>query len=472
MLTNRDTICAIATPPGHGGIGVVRISGSKSRDILAAVWRGKIAPAKFESHRLYLGEIYAPLDCSERVTNSIVTREGQARRRNGVYCTIDHAMVVWMQAPRSYTGDDVVEISAHGSPVILRKIVEACLVAGARLAEPGEFTQRAFLAGKLDLAQAEAVADLIHATSDQAVRAAEDQLAGRLSHEVKMLHDEILQLRTFVEATLDFPEEGIAMIEREGIVPHLAALRERIENLAATFSRGRLIRDGIRVAIVGRPNVGKSSLLNRLAGSERAIVHSTPGTTRDIVEVTVMIEGQSYHLADTAGLREGEHDIERIGIERTRQAMANADLLLVVLDGSEILSSEDDKLLTETATHPRIVCFNKSDLTRKHQVLSGIRISARTGDGMETLFSTLREKTAIVPTEGSTAVITNIRHKEALDESTAELQKASDAIARRDPIECVAHFLKRSQDVLGKITGAVTNEDLLDRVFSQFCIGK
>ena len=446
MLSNRDTICAVATPPGHGGIGVVRMSGPKAREILEKIWQGKMEPHRFESHKLYLGDV----------------------------TSIDRAMVAWMQAPHSYTGDDVVEISSHGSPLILKKIVEACITAGARLAEPGEFTRRAFLAGKLDLVQAEAVADLINSTSEASARAAQDQLAGRLSQEVHILHEELLGLRTLVEATLDFPEEDIDTIGQEKIAERLGAVRARMERLAATFLQGRLIRDGVRVAIVGRPNVGKSSLLNRLAGSERAIVHATPGTTRDIVEVTVTIEGVAFHLADTAGLRDGEHEVERMGIARARDAMAHADLLVVVVDGSEDLITEDHVLLDQTASRARIVCVNKCDLTKRKQLPLGhaVSVSALTGAGINDLCAALAKMVTVTPQEGSGAIMTNLRHKEALDAAIHELQSASAVLDHRDSTELMAHHLRTAQEALGKITGTVTDDDLLNRIFSNFCIGK
>ncbi|MBI4212540.1 MAG: tRNA uridine-5-carboxymethylaminomethyl(34) synthesis GTPase MnmE [Deltaproteobacteria bacterium] len=451
MISNVDTICAIATPPGHGGLGVVRISGPQARGVLASIWSGKTPTSAFEPRRLYLG--------------TMVDARG---------IPIDHALAVHMPAPQTYTGDEVIEISCHGSPVVLAAIVDACISAGSRLAEPGEFTRRAFLNGKIDLAQAEAVVDLISATSDTAARQARDQLEGRLSVEVKMLHDALTNLRAFVEATIDFPEEDIDMIDRHGVVQKLTPIEARIAQLLDTYTQGRLIRDGVKVAIVGRPNAGKSSLLNCLAGMERAIVHASPGTTRDVIEVSVSLGGIVFHLSDTAGIREAPGDVEKIGIERSYAAMASADVVLHVIDGTLPIHEDDRKLFSHLSPSRYLVCVNKADLPL--QVTEGsIKanfISAHTGAGLEALTQELTAFAATKSSEGATATVTNLRHKEALVEAQHQLQHAKKAILNHDSAEFIAHHLRLAQEALGRIIGLDVTEAMLDRIFSLFCIGK
>lgn len=453
QFSQHDTICAIATPPGHGGLGVIRVSGPKAFAVHALLWQGCPATSDCESRKLYLGNV------------------GLAG-----HPPIDRVMIAKFPAPHTYTGDDVVEFSCHGSPVVLKRLLAACCVAGARLAMPGEFTRRAYVSGKLDLAQAEAVADLIAATSETAARHAQDQLAGKLSCEVERLHEQLVGLRTFVEAAIDFPEEDIEMIEHEGIGKQLATIRASMERLIATSARGRLIRDGVRVVLVGRPNVGKSSLLNRLAGSPCAIVHHEPGTTRDVVEVQITIDGIVFHMSDTAGLREGVHPVEQMGIERTRTAMERADLLLIVFDGSMPLTDEDRQLLAETASRPSIICINKTDLGLQQVATRGqttVRVSALTGEGIDALYAAIAayvKPTGISEHEGP--VVTNLRHKEALVQSEEALREAALAIDGRLSAEFVAHHLRLAQDALGRITGMVTTDDILDNIFTNFCIGK
>ena len=451
-ISSTDTICAIATPPGHGSLGVVRLSGPNSLTILGNIWSGPIAPARFEPRRLYLGSVAG----------------------------IDRAMAVSMPAPATYTGDDVVELSAHGSPVVLGAILGACCAAGARPAAPGEFTRRAFLAGKLDLAQAEGVADLIAATSERGARLAADQLAGRLSERVRAIGKAIAALRARVEAAIDFPEEGIDLPGETATAVETAAIRASIAALAATFREGRLVREGVRVAICGRPNAGKSSLLNGLAGGDRAIVHHAPGTTRDVIAETVSLGGIAFHLRDTAGLRVGADDVEALGIARTRSEIAAADLVLAVFDGATPLSTDDESLIAALDPSKAVVAINKSDLPQRldrarltaHIGGAPVATSAKTGAGLNDLAAALTARAGADAAAREGAVVTSARHKALLDDAAAALDAAHGALARRDPAEFTAHHLATAQDALGGITGAVTTDDLLDRIFSQFCIGK
>jgi len=456
-MSNEDTICAIATPPGFGGIGVVRLSGPGALAILSGLWMGNPDPSKFEARKLYTGEL--------------ATCDG------GV---IDRVMATFMPAPHTYTGQDVVEFSCHGSPVVLRKILDACTKGGARIAGPGEFTRRAFLAGKMDLAQAEAVGDLIHATGERAARCAAEQLSGRLSAEVVSIGDELAGLRSFVEASIDFPEEDIELIQKEGIASSLESIVKKTGVLSATFREGRLVREGIRTAIVGRPNVGKSSLLNRLVGAERAIVHHVPGTTRDMVEEDANLGGLVFHLRDTAGLCDSKCEVEELGVARTRDEIAKADLVIAVFDGSVSATNEDRSIVRDIDPSKLVIVINKSDLPRIFNsadvdVPPGageVFLSARTGEGIDLLRSRLGSFAELDTGLGEGAIVMSSRHREALDVTANHLRKAENAIAGKKPIECIAEHLRQAGESLGTITGVVTREDLLDRIFSRFCIGK
>ncbi len=489
----EDTICAIATPPGAGGIGVVRISGPRAREVLTALWRGRVHPSQFEARKLYLGSITLPL-CkgeSEGVDRTVSTSPNPSLQRRGITDTIhgsritlhgfhDKALAVFMPSPHTYTGDDVVEISCHGSQIILSRILEACGAAGARIAAPGEFTRRAFLAGKLDLAQAEAVADLIGATSERGARQASEQLEGRLSAEVREAGSRLADIRAVVEASIDFPEEGIEQWCGD-IADRINDVASRVKKLTATYGCGRMIRDGVRVAIVGRPNSGKSSLMNRLAGRDRALVHHEPGTTRDVIEERVQIGGVEFRLRDTAGVRDAGCEVEALGIARTREEIALADLVLAVFDGSREFGKEDEEVMACVCARPAITIINKSDLPERLKLPSHdaqgipLRISALTGMGMDDLSARLA---AAVLSEDNiagaheSAIVTSARHKAALDDALTALKGGSDALAANDPIECIAQHLRSAQDALGSITGEVTTDELLDRIFSRFCIGK
>jgi tRNA modification GTPase len=449
VISNTDTICAIATPPGAGGIGVVRISGPAAFDVLERVWRGKTASSNLKPRKLYLGEVKI--------------------------ASHDKVMAVKMPAPNTYTGQDVVELSCHGSQVVLRGILEACVKAGARLAGPGEFTRRAFLAGKMDLAQAEAVADLIHATSERGARIAADQLDGRLSSEIEGIASELASLRGEVEASIDFPEEGIEVTG--SFDERVAKIVSGIKDLAETYETGRFARGGVRVAIVGRPNSGKSSLMNSLAGIDRALVHHEPGTTRDVIEECVSFDGLVFRLRDTAGIREDAAEVESMGIDRAQEELSLADAAIVVFDGSREFGAEDEEVLRRAEGVRSIFVINKSDLTQEfNSDDSGgrefLRVSAKTGEGIDGLAGRLASIASQETGTEEGVTVTSERHRAALDESRAHIERAAQVYGGREPVECIAQHLRGAQDSLGTITGRVTTDALLDRIFSTFCIGK
>lgn len=458
----NETIAAIATPPGQGGVGVVRISGPDARTVLEKLWRGRTPVARFEPRKLYLGEVVDVGSC----VNLPAGRQADHGSR------LDRVLAVHMPAPNTYTGDDVVELSAHGSPIVLERLLAACCAAGARVAEPGEFTRRAFLAGKLDLVQAEGVADLIAATSERAARVAAEQLAGRLSERITAIGDALAQLRAFVEASIDFPEEELGTLAEESVEARLAGVLERTRALSATCREGRLLREGVRAAIVGPTNAGKSSLLNRLVGSHRALVHESPGTTRDVVEESIDIGGTVVRLRDTAGLRDTTCEVEAMGTQRTRSEIEAADLVLLVLDGSRPLDENDRAALRATEGRRVITVLNKSDLPRAVDLEGAMHLSALTGDGIEALCVRIAATAGIDPGLADGAVVTNVRHGAALDASAHAMAEAIDALRASAPLECVSQHLQAAQSKLGEITGAITTDDLLDRIFSRFCIGK
>ena len=452
-----DTITAIATPPGRGGIGVVRLSGSRSRELAAVVFRAAGA-GDWHSHRL---------------------RHGWIVDDGGL--VLDEALAVWMQGPHSYTGEDVVELQCHGSPAVLRRVVACLLAAGARLAEAGEFTERAFLNGRLDLAQAEAVVDLIEARGSRAASLAADQLHGGLSRALAAVRDDLVDLKALLEVQIDFSEEEVTVEPTEpGLLRDRAAAA--LDTLLASYDQGRRAREGARVAIVGRPNVGKSSLLNALLGEERAIVTAIAGTTRDVIEESVEIAGIPVVLSDTAGLRDDAGDeVERIGIERTGRALERADLVLLVLDGTSPLDAADHAALQASATAPRLIVVNKADLPSTLDdaeiagvtALARVRVSAQNHAGLDQLRSAIAAALeAGLPAADTHAVLTNARHRDALARAREALGAAAAGLAAAQPPDIVAVAVQDALDGIGVVTGAVTSEDVLDRVFSRFCLGK
>jgi len=451
MFSPSDTIVSIATPPGRGGIGVVRISGPEAGDI-GAVLTGGAGP--FEARRATLARVRAA---------------GAA---------IDHAVLTFFPAPHSYTGDDVLEISAHGSPVLLGAIVEASMSAGARLAEPGEFTFRAYLSGRIDLVQAEAVQDLVAAVTPLQARAAFDQLEGTLTARIREIDAVLFDLSARLEASLDFPDEGYHFVGAESAAAEILAVVARIDALLADAGRGRLVREGAQVAIVGRPNSGKSSLFNRLAGAGRAIVTDIPGTTRDLVTEVVDISGVAVTLVDTAGLRAAAADaVEEEGIARAHAARRLAGLTIVVLDGSRPLGPDDREILAITEEAPRLVVANKSDLEPAWTAgafpgLEILPVSAKTGAGIDGVRSAVTAGLAGDERARETPAVTNIRHAELLARAADALRRAAAAAAAGTPEEFVAADVTEARGRLEEITGARTPDDVLHAIFDRFCIGK
>jgi tRNA modification GTPase len=460
-MTSRDTIAAIATPPGIGGLGLIRISGPAAEGIARLLFR-PLPPADFLSHHLYHGEI--------------ISQETGA--------VLDEVLIAFLKGPRSYTGEDTLEISCHGGPLILRTVLEEVLRAGARPAERGEFTKRAFLNDRLDLAQAEAVLDIITAQTRPGLAAAVGRLQGKLSGQVEAIRSEIIDLLAGIEADIDFSGEDSVEKKTGDALPRIQEIIDRIAALAATYRQGRIYREGISVVIAGRPNVGKSSLLNRLLGEKRAIVTSIPGTTRDFIEETVDLGGIPVRLTDTAGLRPPENAIEREGIDLVWERLETADAVLVLLDGSADLTADDRELLAKMTAKPMLPVLNKSDLPPllNEESLKGllpeetppaVRISAKYGDGIDRLTAALRDLVLATPAEESSeAMIAHLHHKTALEKAAAGLVRARDGLQGGLPPELVALEVREALDALGEITGRTTPEEVLDRIFANFCIGK
>ena len=458
-----DTIVAIATPAGRGGLGVIRLSGPEARAIAEPMLRMKAA---LEPGRAIFGELIEP-DAGI---------SGAAREDHG--SRIDEVVVTFFQKPHSYTTDDVVEISAHGSPVVLRHILELALDRGARLAEPGEFTMRAFLNGRIDLTEAEAVRDLIESQTLFQARVAAQQLEGGFSRRLQPTKQKLVELIALLEAGIDFAEDDVSVLPPEQILKHIGEVRTPLARLAESFSYGRIVHEGFTLAIVGRPNVGKSSLFNRLAERDRAIVTATPGTTRDLVSETVAIGGIPVKLVDTAGIRRARDEAESIGIRKSKEALAEADLVLVVLDASGRANDEDRELLAQVDGRPAISVENKSDLASSsfplvRSKLPLVRTSALTGEGIgELREKILAEIGGEARSDSETGFITNIRHQTLVKESVAGLDQAAAAVKNRVPHEMVLLDLYSALRRLDEITGATTTDDILNLIFSSFCIGK
>jgi len=455
-----DTIAAISTPLGIGGIGIVRISGPQARAIAQRLFRPRRGRAALRSHQFYLGEILHPEE--ERV--------------------LDEVLLVWMGKPKTYTREDIVEIHCHSGILILQEILQAVLRCGARLAEPGEFTKRAFLNGRIDLTQAESVLDLIQAQTARSLELAHQQRSGRLAQEVQSLRESLLDLLAHLEAQIDFPEEEIPELSPVALAQRIGLLRDRLDSWIQTFREGKVYREGIATAIVGKPNVGKSSLLNALLRQDRAIVTPIPGTTRDVLEETVAIGGIPLRLMDTAGLRRAKDSIEAEGIRRTEECLRMADLILWVVDGSQPLGPEDLDILEKIRSKKTVVALNKNDLPAQveRDELQGrlpeapvVSISALRGTGLEELRKTVRALVLNGKVEPSdTVLLTHLRHKQALERCRDALMQALEAAARGFSIEFVALDIRQAIQALGEITGETTSAEVLERIFQQFCIGK
>ncbi len=471
-----DTIVAIATPPGRGGIGVVRLSGAEARDIARPMLR-LARGHDFEPGRAHFGELIEPAT-GER---------------------IDEVVVTFFAKPHSYTTDDVVEISCHGSPVVLRHVVEMAAARGARLAEPGEFTMRAFLNGRIDLTQAEAVRDLIESQTLYQAQVAARQLEGALSKRLQPTKQKLMELIAIMEAGVDFAEDDVAVIPDAQILSRIAAIRASLADLLASFAFGKVIHEGLTLAIVGRPNVGKSSLFNRLVERERAIVTATPGTTRDLVSETVAIGGIPVRLVDTAGIRTARDEAESIGVRKSMEALAEADVVLIVMDAANPIadlgeipegeSSPDGDLIAKSKGRARLLVLNKIDLAPEARSHAGrapvtphlpevlrppdcVATSALTGEGIAELRAKILQLVAGGGPQQESGFLTNVRQQKLVEDAVAALDQAAGAVPVKTPHEMVLLDLYSALRPLDAITGATTADDILNLIFSSFCIGK
>jgi tRNA modification GTPase len=477
-----DTIVAIATPPGRGGIGVVRLSGPRGLEIARLMLRLR---HELEAGRAVFGEFVEPswsVLGAQEVKSPTLPRETAASVGHPQQATtqaerIDEVVVTYFAKPHSYTTDDVIEISAHGSPVVLRHIVELCIGAGARLAEPGEFTMRAFLNGRIDLTQAEAVHDLIESRTVYQAKVAAQQLDGALSRRLQPIKQSLVQFIAQLEAGIDFAEDDISVLPDAVILQRIAEVQVPLEQLRASFAYGKIVHEGLTLAIVGRPNVGKSSLFNQLVERERAIVTATPGTTRDLVTETVAIGGIPVRLVDTAGIRQSLDEAESIGVRKSKEALADADLVLVVLDASQHEAAEDAELIAQASIRPTIVIENKIDLKIRGQGSGDrapdVRTSALTGEGVAELRAEiLQHIRRNAGAELEQGFLTNVRHRGLIEDSVQALDAATKAVAERIPHEMLLLDLYNALRPLDAITGATTTDDILNLIFSTFCIGK
>jgi len=447
-MTVSDTIAAISTPPGEGAIALIRVSGANAIGVADKIFHGKETPSQFEPRVQHFGEIFGP--------------EGRL---------IDQVVLSVHRAPASYTGEDLIEITCHGGTLVSAKILEACLRAGARAARPGEFTERAFLNAKMDLTQAEAVIDLIRAKTDLALRSATEQLEGRLGAQIRKIRDQLIELLAHINASIDFPEEGITPDEGETLRARLDSIREEIRTLLATADQGRILREGVRVVIYGATNAGKSSLLNRLLGYDRVIVSDTHGTTRDTIEETVNLDGIPVRLLDTAGLRTSKSELEREGIARTEKSLQLADLRLHIADRN---TPKPAYFKEPNHDSNEIVVLNKSDLPENSdwKDFHAFRISCLTGEGLPELQKEILTRITKQNLKPESALAINTRHRDCLRRALESCEQAAGTQVQGLSQEYAAIHLNEALRAVGEVIGAVDVEQILDSVFSQFCIGK
>lgn len=460
---NAETIAAISTPYGTGGIGIIRISGPEAFSVAEKIFRGSKKISETKSHSVVHGRIIDPAD-------------GQM---------VDEVLLVKMDAPGTFTGEDTIEINCHGGIVLLRRVLSLVLRYGARAACPGEFTKRAFINGRMDLAQAEAVIDLINSKTDEGSRAAAAQLQGKLSEKIRGARRKMIELIARIEAAIEYPEEDIEEITAEAVRNGIKEIREELRKIAQSFTRGRLLREGITAAIIGKPNAGKSSLLNALAGSSRAIVTDIPGTTRDIIEEYVNIKGIPVRFLDTAGIRSTDDPVEAIGVEKARTAAAEAELVIIVLDAQTGITDEDREIMKTSLSKKTIVMINKTDVAddrmvedMKEQIrtygdIPVVVASMVDGTGMDDLADRIESLAAGGEISANNEVLlTNARHRQLIEDAILGLDSAESAYKGGMPLDLVTIDIRDAAEALGRITGESVSEDVVNEIFSRFCVGK
>lgn len=458
---SEDTIVAISTPPGAGGIGIVRLSGPISFEIVKKVFRFRTAPERVKSHHLYLGDFIDP----------------------STQKMIDEVLVSFMKAPHTYTREDIVEINSHSGYVVLSKILEILINSGARLAKPGEFTYRAYINGRIDLTQAEAVLDIINAKSDKALQIASNLIKGGLKDKIERIREKLINVLSHLEVAIDFPEEADEILSYEDMIEVINKFSIKpIDEILQSHINRKIYMDGVNTVIVGKVNVGKSSILNRLSNEEKAIVTPIPGTTRDIIESVININGIPLKLIDTAGFREVKDEVEKIGLRLTKDRLSNADLILLVLDQSRDLDEQDHRILKESPLEKTLVIINKIDLRPSKSFLTTpdilnsyrrVKTSALTGEGIDKLLSSIKDiiLKGNIQTDES-VIVPNLRHKDALTRAREHLISGIQNIKESLPIEIIADDVRNALDALGEITGETAVEEILDNIFNSFCIGK
>jgi len=451
LISNDDTITAISTPHGVGAISVIRVSGPESIKKADKIFSGKVSLLKADSHTIHYGKI--------------LSENSEA---------IDDVLVSVFKSPNSYTGEESVEISTHGSPLICNKIIERLVSQDVRMAEPGEFTKRAFLNGRIDLSQAEAVIDIINSRTNASLRGARNQLDGILSQKVRGLREKLVNSSSLIELELDFAEEDLEFISLEKVRRQIIETMSEIRKLTDTYKFGKVLRDGVNVVFVGKPNVGKSSLLNYLVKESRAIVSHIPGTTRDVIIEEVSIDGILFKLFDTAGIRISNDEIEKEGVLRSRKAVSDSDIVVLLSDTeSEFPNDLYSELLTLVEKEKIIVVINKIDLNPNFVTKNSLCISAKTGNGIDALMGLLKLKSMVANSfSEKSAVVSNLRHKTALDKANKYLEKAVKSIENKLSGEYISVDLRNAESALGEIIGIVTTDDILNNIFTKFCIGK
>ena len=454
------TIVAISTANGNGGIGIIRLSGKNSFEIIEKIFKPKNNSKKIEGYNMKYGKIVNPKNDE----------------------IIDEVLVSYFKAPKSYTTENMCEINSHGGMVVERRILELCLENGAEMAEPGEFTKRAFLNGRIDLSQAEGIIDLINSKTEREARESAYQLSGNLALGITKIEEKMMDIMVKIEVTIDYPEYDEEEVTNIEIIKGLEEIKKELEYLASTFERGKLLREGIKTVILGKPNAGKSSLLNTLLNEERAIVSDIEGTTRDTIEEFVNINGIPLNLIDTAGIRNTTNEVEQIGVKKSKKIAQDADLIIAIFDSSKELTVEDEEILNIIKNKKSIILLNKADLKSvltendakfKEITENVIKISALNGVGLEKLYNLISKMFSLEEINvDNDVIVTNLRHKNLISKAIENVKKAKNTVQENMPIDIIAIFIKDILEDLGNITGEVVTDDIINEIFSKFCLGK